>query len=241
MDNPTSGYTDYMPGTLLSTISLILGTVFIYFKFNNLTDITSKNTSLSNTKYNEHLYEYKYIERLKELSADEDNTNQVSDEVLLNLCKLYIVEETPVGTVIMCYNTQSESFCYYSDNKNVPYKYLETVARLYVIQNKCRIIYTHMPDELNNAKERLINDMEAEKKKLNNQDNNDVFVQFKSYNIANNPKQNKKTLVKENANRYSYRGTLADYAKMTDKLKINENKALLYKDIDFATFKKKHS
>jgi hypothetical protein len=145
----------------------------------------------------------------------------------------------------MCYNIDSESFCYYSDNKNIPYKYLETVARLYVIQNKCRILYTHMPDELNSAKKRLITEIEMQKKILHSEEKDDcVFVQFKSYNLINNSKNmnknNKNMLVKIKANRYSHRGTLQDYTDMTDKLKVQYSETSSHIDIDFATFKKKH-
>ena len=43
-----------------------------------------------------------------------------------------IMEKTPLGNVVMFYNHTRTSFEYYSDS-TIPYRYLETVARKYVV------------------------------------------------------------------------------------------------------------
>lgn len=52
----------------------------------------------------------------------------------------YILESCPVGNVLFKYNTNKESFEYYSD-RNVPFRYLETIARKYVRNTHCIDIY----------------------------------------------------------------------------------------------------
>jgi len=52
----------------------------------------------------------------------------------------YIIENTPLGNVIMFYDLDNKSFNYYSD-KLIPNKYLEVVSRRYVISNNSKIIY----------------------------------------------------------------------------------------------------
>ena len=211
--------------TIIPIVSILMGTVYIY---NN---IYSTSVIADDVKYIEHLYEYKYIDQLKEQIDDE-----IDDELVMKLSDLYIVEETPSGKVIMCYNKEAESFCYYSDNKNIPYKYLETVARLYVINNNCELLYIHMADELNNAKKRVIDELETQKQFLQSEEETDcVFVQFKQYNLIRNDLKN--ALIKTNANRYSKCGTLKDYSNMIEQ-SISKTVEQPHKDISFAEFKR---
>ena len=48
---------------------------------------------------------------------------------------------TPNGEVYMKYNKENEGFDYWSTNKNIKYKYLETVARKFVTVFKCSELY----------------------------------------------------------------------------------------------------
>ena len=120
----------------------------------------------------------------------------------------------------MYYDTILESFVYYCDDKNIPYKYLETVARKYSLDNNCLEIFVNMYDELKKGIERQ---KEAKIKKCKEDANKndklsqengaaDVFATFKQYNKTN-PKEmikQRKYITKENANRYSYRGNIAN-------------------------------
>ena len=50
---------------------------------------------------------------------------------------IFIKEDTPAGVIYLNYNIDYESFDYYT-NKTIPYKYLDTVARKYMIDNNCK-------------------------------------------------------------------------------------------------------
>ena len=135
------------------------------------------------------------------------------------------------GDIIMRYDAATFSFAYYARTANIPYKYLETVSRKYMVEtNAPRDIHVDIRKEYAKAKEHLTN------KKVSFQDNNDqntkqepddVFAKFKTYNTAPNiSKTNQNStkttttsenntdtkVIRENANRYSYRGKIADWA-----------------------------
>ena len=56
------------------------------------------------------------------------------DKKVEGLFNSYIFELTPLGNVIMRYNSKSETFDYFSDNA-IPYRILETISRKYVLRN----------------------------------------------------------------------------------------------------------
>jgi hypothetical protein len=108
----------------------------------------------------------------------------------------YIIENTPLGNVLMLYDNERGTFKFYSDS-TIPYRYLETVGRKYVKQFNCRPIFVDMEEEIRLAEERWEKDRkekeekeENEKKKneeniKNNlpvQEKKNVFAKFKSYN-----------------------------------------------------------
>jgi len=74
-------------------------------------------------KQNEYLEEYDNLE-------DKD----ITDDYEINI-DTFIEETTPRGIVIMNYDNIDNLFVYYTNTKDVPYKYLETVARRFVIIN----------------------------------------------------------------------------------------------------------
>lgn len=108
-----------------------------------------------------------------------------------------IIEETPLGKVLMYYDSKNETFCYHG-KKNIPYNYLETVARKYVRKYDCRPLYIDSRKELEKAREQERKELEkqqekekieAEKMKAEDEDpaisksssDNDVFANFKNY------------------------------------------------------------
>ena len=70
-------------------------------------------------------FESKYFKEYDEL--EDDPTAPVP---LLNN---HVRETTPQGDVIMTYDAERVVFCYYCDKRTVQFKYLESVARKYVI------------------------------------------------------------------------------------------------------------
>jgi hypothetical protein len=129
-------------------------------------------------------------------NSEELSVKHIIDQRLDKLNNCFIIENTPLGNVLMIYDTKKTSFRYYSDN-TIPYRYLETVARKYVKQFDCRPIFIDMEEELKISEERFEIETkereekeEAEKKKReestkNNQpieEKKNVFTKFKSYN-----------------------------------------------------------
>ena len=124
--------------------------------------------------------------------SEELSVKYIIDQRLDKLNNCYIIENTPLGNVLMIYDTKKISFRYYSDN-TIPYRYLETVARKYVKQYNCRPIFIDMEEELKLSEERFETEKkekeETEKKREESVKNNqpieekkNVFTKFKSYN-----------------------------------------------------------
>ena len=66
----------------------------------------------------------------------------------------YILETTPLGNVYMRYNNKKQSFEYFS-NSTIPYRYLETVGRKYVMNYWCKPLFIDLEEELNKAKNKV--------------------------------------------------------------------------------------
>jgi hypothetical protein len=82
-------------------------------------------------------YNKKYEDELKALK--ERNLDEVD---FLTLSKQWVNEETPGGNVVMNYDRETDCFVYYTDHlKQITYGILETVARKFVVENDCKIIY----------------------------------------------------------------------------------------------------
>ena len=120
--------------------------------------------------------------------------NCVINKKLDNLKNCLIIEKTPLGNVLMFYNNVKESFEYYSDNI-IPYRFLETVARKYVINYNCLQIYVDMKEEITEyikkEDEKRKEKEEREEKKREEDELNstkkteikkNVFAKFKDYN-----------------------------------------------------------
>jgi hypothetical protein len=138
-----------------------------------------------------------FIDSQNELKDNQCTINSIEDsanEFIINnhLDKLknnYVMENTPLGNVLMVYNNKRSSFEYYSDN-NIPYRFLDTVSRKYVITFNCRPIYVDMEEELKkyeiilNEKEKYEKKQKEKAKEMNNSSisKKPIFAKFKSYN-----------------------------------------------------------
>jgi hypothetical protein len=114
-----------------------------------------------------------------------------------NIEKKVVSDETPEGRVVM--RLQDDLFEYWAD-KAMPYKYLETVARKYVIVHDCRDRYINIFKELllaHEAKAKEVPEIGGA---------NSVFAKFKK-----EKKQADNRLVNARANRYKWRGKLAEF------------------------------
>jgi hypothetical protein len=236
-------------------------------------DVNSKKDNSLIVKINDsikneiNMHEKKLLE-LREKSINmheiEENALQyVIDEQLKKFKKKYVIEHTPLGNVLLFYNHDKLAFEYYSD-LTIPYRYLETVARKYVLTYNYRPLYIDMEEELKEYERKLENKEAKEKLKTTSQTvsgvkTKDVFAKFKSYNKeagtgrvntapppknsipqarlvnVNSNNNNDKILLKENANRYSYQGKFVNF----NILQKIDKKAIDKKyTLTFADFKK---
>jgi hypothetical protein len=159
------------------------------------------------------------------------------------------------GDVIMCYDHNTFSFAYYARTANIPYKYLETISRKYMIEtNAPREIHVDIRSEYQKAKDRNnappVNTIVTAATEQTptpapaQEPHTEVYVKLKSYNNASNlkihtttndekankfadstkhddvaandanatPSHSSKTIIREKANRYSYRGKIDEFA-----------------------------
>ena len=103
-----------------------------------------------------------------------------------------IEEDTPGGKVFMIYNKDTEQFDYYSNNV-IPYRYLEVVARKYVLTYNCLELYIDTKEEyiklLKESQESEESETQVQKEEGEEESPiDDVFVQYKSYNKQSNTK-----------------------------------------------------
>ena len=88
-------------------------------------------------------FENKYFKEYDELEDDPDAP--------VPRAHSHVRETTPQGDVIMTYDADRAVFCYYCDKRSVQFKYLEPVARKYVIAHGCKRLYVDFRKELTKA------------------------------------------------------------------------------------------
>ena len=156
-------------------------------------------------------YPDKYLEKFKSMPFDNESLDVES------LKNSIVVEHTPLGNVAMLYDNKREAFVYYSDSV-MPYRYLEVVARKYVITFHCKRVFIDMEDEINKAKmkieaqknakkleEEQAQQAQAEKQKQELElkeepKKKNVFATFKNYNTnTTKDSSNKPTTGNSNA------------------------------------------
>jgi hypothetical protein len=106
-------------------------------------------------KYKRQLVERQEQEQEQEIDEEkEKEQEQEKEQPKVNNTRL-VMDFTPQGNVLMSYNTDKESFEYFSD-RTIPYAFLLTVARKYVLCFDClsllpegNIRFTHMGKLMN--------------------------------------------------------------------------------------------
>jgi hypothetical protein len=130
-----------------------------------------------------------------------------------DLKQLGVVEEkTPEGLVRMKF--EDGIFKYWS-NRAIQYKYLETVARKYVMVYNCKEQYINIFEEL----------AIAAAKPKQEPVHPSIFVSFKKYNTKRKQIR-QQYVVNEKSNQYSWKGKISEYEKPT----ILEVKPVRYSD-----------
>jgi len=172
-------------------------------KIKNEYEFTEYEKQLETTKFLEFLTMVKNEDQddkdkeknltfFSEEESREKAKNYVVNQRLDKLMNSFVLDNTPLGNVIMTYNNNKEVFEYYSDN-SIPYRFLESVARKYVITYFCRPLYVDMEEELKESEKKRLEkeneeklQKEKEKEELTNKAmipiKKSVFAKFKSYN-----------------------------------------------------------
>jgi len=175
-------------------------------------------------------YENKYKEKynnLEEINIDKEDLEQFKNKI--------IIENTPRGNILLYFNFETELFDYYCDKKDIPYLYLETVARKYVTQYNCKQIFVNMADELKKDSPEIIKQSVPDNTQINQIVQKTPFAEYKKYNkniSRGNKNDTKKYILKEKSNRYSYCGKISEYSFLKDHYYKNTK-------MTFADFKNK--
>ena len=122
-------------------------------------------------------FENKYFQEYDELADDPDAPVPAPHS--------HVRETTPQGDVIMSYDAERSLFCYYCDKRTVQFKYLEPLARKYVIAHGCKRLYIDFRKELMKAKDKAAKADKAIKEDKD-KSTKSVFAQFKKYGSSNN-------------------------------------------------------
>jgi len=229
---------------MVTGLSLIAGSGIVYWYSRKYARKEKPSTDKTNDKMEPSVHERyinKYYDKFNKLE-DAD----IEESVVKGLKSSILYEATPRGGVIMFYDFEKESFCYYSDTKDVPYLFLETAARRYVTINKCKQVYVDMKEQLlvaNNMNDNKntgvgLDTVDGARSGLNK---SEPFASFKSYNRkgtggTKNTNLNKKFILRQNANRYSYMGKIKDF-QMTNNAEYNKIKDPVT-TMDYNTFKR---
>ena len=262
------------PALILGTGTVMLTTLGISYYFNLkpytylIPAPTAPATAESSTSESSK-YEFKYFEEYDKWIEKKQNETTKTKEAYQSENKEHIQEclnnmyystikdyiNDTYKEIIMCYDHATQSFAYYAKTANIPYKYLETAARKYVIEtNAPEDLYVDIRKEYENAKnkaEQTSNDADAADAattattSTTSTDDDAVFATFKKYNKTSNipvsdihsiksssssssqlenavlssiqglsntdTNTNTPPILREKANRYSYRGKIEDF------------------------------
>ena len=150
-------------------------------------------------------------ENEKDENEKDEKKDNKNEKIKRNVNHLFVLENTPVGNVIMGYDEIKESFYYYSD-VNIPYVFLEVVARKFVLQNDCVELYSVM----------------NEKKFLRENPKGKIFAKFKKYN-----EKKENAIIIKKMNNYINKGKIANFSFLQ---KIVYQKPV---EINYSTYKYK--
>jgi hypothetical protein len=153
-------------------------------------------------------YEDKYLTKFNALTKSEAEIETDS------INKRFVMDMTPVGNVIMQYNTDKGSFVYYSDNI-IPFRYLETVSRKYVCLFNCKELFV----ERHEVKVQITNAVSIKTKDLMNQ--------------KRNPQPLKKEQIEVKMNQYSNAGRFSNFNMLQPVAKHITDKKRLLRFSDF--------
>ena len=133
-----------------------------------------------------------------------------------------IQEATPRGDILMYYDVKNKEFVYYSNNKNLPYRTLDAVARKYVCLHSVPSIYVDIREEVKKGFEKCKNKAKCVDSSTTTSSSSlyAVYKNYKSGTTATTSaadsngvgKNSKKVILKDNVNKFVFKGRIDDYA-----------------------------
>jgi hypothetical protein len=179
----------------------------------NVSETDDEDLNIDNEEYDK-----KYIKEMSELDQ-----KILSPEDLEGLTDKLLDEETPLGLIKMFYNHKYKGFMWYCDRNHVPYRFLETVVRKYIIEYDCYNLYVDLYDELEKSSKLT----QRAKEKLSDISTNPLFVNTKESRIN----LLKQLSIKNNFLKFKYGGKIENYKSESEPSTFNVI------NIDFSTYK----
>jgi hypothetical protein len=132
-----------------------------------------------------------------------------------------IQEATPRGDILMYYDVKNKEFVYYSNNKNLPYRTLDAVARKYVCLHNMPSIYVDIREEVKKGFEKCKNKAKCVDSATTT--SSALYAVYKNYKSGATAttsaaesngvgKNSKKVILKDNVNKFIFKGRIDDYA-----------------------------
>lgn len=243
-------------GSIFSGIFIVAGSIAFYFvgTFIYLPIRKSFNKNVKDFQLDDNsAFELKYLDEFESLEC-----NDLSD----NYIESYVEELSPLGLIVMKYDKKNNFFNYYCDRKDIPFKFLDTVSRKFMIDYNCKSIDCSIKKEKEEEekqekeekdKEEQEKAKEKESKKVSFDDS--VFIKPKNMRNKNSVSENsvsentttkaattKDTTPEILINNYKYKGKLNDYYELNKKIEINQekkNNEVLDEKISYSNFKNK--
>ena len=210
-------------------------------------------------------YEEMYVSDIREAL---ENPCEIDDEKLKALELSNVSDFTPRGMVTMLYSKNTESFWWFADKKDIPFSYLETVARKYVSVFDCPQLYLSKLPEFSDdsdystdsgsdsgsdsdsdaGSESVTTDGDegSDTNNVSHADNAEdkseekpsVFVKLRRFEKEESADTSADVPKSELCNRFSYRGKLADFKELQKAHEAVYIPKESDKDLSFEDFKK---
>ena len=213
-----SSYTSRVKYLKYLSIGLLVYSTYRFYKSSSFFNKNKKKELIQVKELPEHVkYDsgwYAEFDNLKSSGGDGENMMPTPPPT--------IQEATPRGDILMYYDVKNKEFVYYSNNKNLPYRTLDAVARKYVCLNNIPSIYVDIREEVKKGFEKCKNKAKCGDSATTTSSSSlyAVYKNYKSGTTATTSaadsngvgKNSKKVILKDNVNKFIFKGRIDDYA-----------------------------
>ena len=199
---------DIMVVFFIVCFSLATSLVFVsHYVYSSMINQFVTNYNKNKDIYEYDLYLFEYLDEFNTLKS-----SVLSVDFLNSLKYKFVKHNTPKGEIIMCYNHAYSNFDYYCKKSNIiDFNYLDVVARIYVVKNNCKNIYTDKCENYDYSQDQDQDiadfvDVNTEEEKEEKEEKESCIF----YNKLN--KKNKsKEAIEYVSNKYKYNGSIEDF------------------------------